>query len=103
MASKVQPVTDPVILAAAQTFIDRSDRLEHPHGQFDNARRWYPDAGERCECCEHIRRPSRGYPFSWMKHCRSAVHLANLYDVDATLLRRAARQLRAAEALVETW
>lgn len=80
-------------LAAAKTAIARRDRMEHPHGRFDDAGRWIASAAEYCECCEDIRMPSRAYPYSMMVHCRSIQHVANLYKVDATAVRRAVKLL----------
>lgn len=56
----------------------RQLRAQHPDGKFDNARRWYPTEDEECECCKHIRRPSRAYPYSLMTHCRTKKHITNL-------------------------
>lgn len=58
----------------------RRDRIDHPDGNFDNAKRWYPADGEKCDCCNSIRRPSRDYPYSYMTHCRSRAHCTELYN-----------------------
>lgn len=79
------------LAAAVAEFIARQTRSSHPAGNFDNAGRWYPIAGEHCECCDSIRTPSRAWPNTLNKHCRSAAHVANLYGVDVTELRRAVR------------
>jgi hypothetical protein len=83
------------VIEAAIEFNARQERQSHPEGRFDNGDRWYPSVDERCECCESIRSPSRGYPYSLMLHCRTAEHLANLFQVDVLLLRRAAKALKA--------
>lgn len=70
---------------------NRQDRVAHPAGSFDGARRWYPAESEKCPCCRSIRTPSRTWPFSLMLHCRSIDHVAHLCGVDAKDLRRAAR------------
>lgn len=66
----------------------RQERLDHPAGSFDNAGRWWPDDDEQCACCDYVRTPSRRWPYSYLKHCRSIEHVANLYKVDVALLRR---------------
>ncbi len=68
----------------------RQDRREHPAGKFDKAGRWYSADDEWQPCCNTIRSPSRGYPYSYMTHCRSAEHVANLCGVDVAELRKLA-------------
>ncbi len=80
---------------AALEFVLRQDRKHHPDGKFDNGGRWYPSETERCECCDHIRYPSRAYPYSLMVHCRTAKHVASLYGVDVKALKREAKRIRA--------
>jgi len=93
------------IKAAAEAYIARKSRAEHPDGTFDSARRWEPSDEERCDCCAYVRWPSRAWPLSLMKHCRSIEHVANLFKVDVTELRRAVRKIekeakeRAAKAI----
>jgi len=77
---------------ALATYIARRDRQDHPDGKFDNAGRWYPSATERRECCDEVRGPSRAYPYSFLKHCRSLRHCAKLYGVGEGELRAALRQ-----------
>jgi hypothetical protein len=81
------------LLEAAQLYISRQSRKANPVGQFDKAGRWYPAESETCPCCGRIRSPSRAWPYSRMLHCRTAVHIANLFDVPAVEIRRAARAL----------
>lgn len=70
---------------AAQEFEDLRDRKSHPEGKFDNAGRWYP--AEYCPCCNNIRSPSRAYPYTLLTHCRSAAHLAYVYEIEASDIR----------------
>lgn len=56
----------------------RQSRLEHPDGRTDNAGRWYPSDDEKCDCCDHVRSPSRAYPWSYMLHCRTRKHVQSL-------------------------
>ena len=46
-------------------------------GRNDSGGRWYPEGAERVSCCDSIREPSRKYPFSYYKHCRSVKHIRN--------------------------
>ena len=78
---------------AARTFIARRDRTAHPTGKFDNAGRWYPSEAETCDCCSSVRSPSRAHPFSYMVHCRTLKHVANLYGVNESDLRKEVRRL----------
>lgn len=78
---------------AALTFIGRRDRTAHPHGKFDNAKRWYPSENETCDCCASVRSPSRSFPYSYMTHCRTMAHVANLYGVSVSELRKEVRRL----------
>lgn len=86
------------VLKAAQEYLNRRDRISHPSGSFDKASRWYPSESDRCDCCDAIRSPSRAFPYSYMVHCRTAQHVANLRGVDVRELRRAARQIEKATA-----
>ena len=78
---------------AARTFIARRDRTGHPDGNFDKAGRWYPSEAETCDCCSSVRSPSRAHPFSYMVHCRTMKHVANLFGVSVTDLRSEVRRL----------
>jgi len=78
---------------AARVYISRRDSVSHPAGKFDNAGRWYPADAERCECCNAVRSPSRAFPYSYMTHCRTIAHVANLYGVDVKDLRREVKRL----------
>ena len=74
----------------------RKDRERHPDGHFDNGGRWYPSDQEEQECCKQIRWPSRRWPYSLLKHCRSIEHVATLYGVSPA-------DLRAYACKVEGW
>jgi hypothetical protein len=83
------------VTAAAFEYIARRDRARHPAGRTDNASRWYPADDERCSCCDSIREPSRAYPWSLAHHCRTIPHIAELFGVDATAIRRAVKAIEA--------
>lgn len=74
--------------AAIHCYYKRQERNEHPSGGFDNAGRWYPDEEEKCDCCYGLRAPSRAFPYPLMTHCRTINHVANLFGVDATQMKR---------------
>lgn len=79
---------------AARQYLRRKHREENPHGSFDNSGRWYPSESERQPCCSCIRAPSRGYPYSYLVHCRTAEHISWLSKVfDTSAIRRRAREL----------
>lgn len=73
---------------AAVEFIKREERVSHPAGSFDKAKRWTPGKSEECSCCESLRGPSRSFPDSLNKHCRTIAHVANLYNVQKLELKR---------------
>ena len=62
-----------------EEYEDRQARVIHPEGSFDRQSRWYPDEQrEEAMCCNAIREPSRNWPYSLIKHCRSKKHLKHL-------------------------
>ena len=77
---------------AAQHYLDLQSGAIHPTGKFDSARRFYPDV--KFDCCKDIRKPSRRFPYSYMKHCRSMKHVANIYGVDKMELHKAVNVLK---------
>lgn len=83
---------------AVVEFLAREDRSSNPDGYFDNGGRFYPSDKEHCACCDGIRTPSRSYPYSLMVHCRSAEHVAHLFDVDSKTLRRAIKLHRSGKS-----
>lgn len=67
------------IINCAKTYSDMKNRHIHPQGEFDSANRFYTSV--KYPCCEHIRPPSRSYPYSQMKHARSLEHIAHEFAV----------------------
>jgi hypothetical protein len=91
--------TNPKVMAAAVEYIARQEKKSRPDGKSDfGAGRWRPSEAERQPCCQSIREPSRAWPLALLDHCRSAGHVASLFDVDALELRRAARELKKQES-----
>lgn len=70
------------IKAAIKLYNERQSRDVDPDGTFDRAGRWYPSDTERCSCCRYISSPTRSYPYSYMTHCRSSEHVANVCDLN---------------------
>ena len=92
-----EPEMSEQIKSAVEMYLSRQARTQHPAGYFDGGGRWYPnEQREACSCCSHIRTPSRAWPYSLNKHCRSVQHVSSLCGVNATELRRAVRQAQAA-------
>jgi len=81
------------VIKATKEYLSRKNRISHPEGSFDKARRWHPSDMERCEACSTVREPSRAYPFSIMTHCRSISHIAAKYQVDATVMKKLSGQV----------
>ncbi len=81
------------IETAATEYRNLKNRISHPDGSFDKGGRWYPSAAETCTCCAGLRSPSRAYPYSLMVHCRTAVHVASKYGVEAKDVKKLAKTL----------
>lgn len=58
----------------------RQERILHPLGHFNSDRKWFPDDKEKCKCCEDIKTPSRGYPFTLNQHCRTKKHVKEMVE-----------------------
>lgn len=87
------------LLNAVKEFLAREARSRNPDGFFDRGGRFFPSDKEACACCVGIRQPSKAYPFSLMNHCRSAEHIAHLFDIDAKIFRKAIKLYRKGESL----
>ncbi|HIE5648304.1 TPA: hypothetical protein ACXNQV_000098 [Stenotrophomonas maltophilia] len=68
----------------AMKYRRRQERTEHPTGDFDKAKRFYPDEVESPGGIieRTIREPSRAWPFSYMIACRSLAHCCHLEGAD---------------------
>lgn len=84
----------PTATDAAWEYLARQDRRHHPDGKTDKGGRWYPAPHEERPCCASIRSPSRAYPWSYMLHCRTLAHVAELFHLDAKDVRREVTRLR---------
>jgi hypothetical protein len=85
----------------ATLYIARKNRTAKPLGHYDNAMRWQPADSELQECCYYIRSPSCAYPWSMLKHCSTAEHVAHMFKVDEKELRKLAKAIEK-EALNKT-
>ncbi len=66
---------------AASVYDDRQARLTHPDGGFDGAGRWYPSDSEECGDIKGvIRSPSRAWPNTYNRACRSRKHCVTLVE-----------------------
>jgi hypothetical protein len=79
---------------AGLEFVCRELRLHHPDGRFDEGGRFYPSEKEARDCCATIRAPSRAFPLSLMKHCRTIKHVAKLYGVTERAVKAEAEVVR---------
>ncbi|WP_215745932.1 hypothetical protein [Gluconobacter sp. P1C6_b] len=80
---------------AAAEYVRRKERITHPAGRFDNAKRFY--------CSEpfhrSVRTPSRAWPHSHMLHARTLGHVAHLYDADEAHTRALVNLIEAQDDL----
>ena len=60
---------------------------------------WKPTAAERRKCCDAVQKPTAKVPHTLLQHCRSVLHVANLYGVEQALLLKAYKQLGEAPPL----
>ena len=80
-----------LIFKAADEFVARRNRVRHPPGKFDNAKRFY--AAERTQATKNCRPPSQKWPFSQLRAARSAKHVAEVFSVNALYVKRAAKMI----------
>jgi len=76
-------------MKAAIEFLKLKERYIHPAGHFDKGK-WYPKL--ILPCCQNIRSPSRAHPWSLMTHCRSAIHVAQEFGVNAENVKNCVRK-----------
>ncbi len=77
---------------AVHTFLQRESRSESPAGEWQEGI-WQPAPAERRSCCDEIA-PTPGNKQALEAHCRTILHIAALFDVPATGLKRAVRAAR---------
>lgn len=79
---------------AAKSLIYRQNENYVPFGPVDESGRWHPDPLELGECCEKFLTSSDSSTDLLFAHSRTAEHVAVLYQVEITLLRERARQIK---------
>lgn len=84
---------------AADAFFARRSREQHPEGAYVEGL-WYPAPSERRACCADIE-PSLVNRQALESHCRTQVHVAELYEVPIDDLRTAIRARRSAEEVAQ--
>lgn len=77
---------------AVETFLLREARSESPAGEWQEGI-WRPASEEQKACCLAIA-PTPGNKQALEAHCRTILHVAALFDVRATDLKRAVRAAR---------
>ncbi len=77
---------------ALEAFLARESRAQSPEGEWQEGL-WFPSPSERRACCEGLQ-PTPANKQALESHCRSAVHVAALFEVPVLELRRALRKAR---------
>ncbi|MEP7012512.1 MAG: hypothetical protein ABJC13_19500 [Acidobacteriota bacterium] len=85
------PENDRLALAM-ETFLARELRQASPAGDWQDGI-WRPDPEERRACCSEIA-PTAANKQALEAHCRTILHVATLFDVPTTALKRAVRAER---------
>jgi len=86
--------------ATAPVWEARFARRTHPEGSFDDAKRWYPSDAENADrITRRIRRPSRTWPNTYNRACRSRAHVRALVEAGIAGLPVPADAARAAAAV----
>lgn len=71
--------------AVAKIYLARRSGKESPSGKRKDGR-WFSDEKESQSCCSQIRSPTRSWPDSLLKHCKSMHHISRLHGVDTVAL-----------------
>ncbi len=87
---------------ALECYFIRLERNENPNGYFDDGGGWYPNLEERCDCYFGKITPSKAYPYSLLIHCRTAIHISQLFEVDLRLMRSHIKQYQLLQMEVES-
>lgn len=66
---------------AAEDWLARISGHRKPNGYRDQDGVWQADLSECAYCCRHVHQ-SKEHPDAWLKHCKTANHLANLHSTD---------------------
>lgn len=93
--SESSPAPEGRLRLALEALLARESRAQGPEGEWREGL-WFPSPGERRPCCEGLL-PTPANKQALESHCRSAAHVAALYDVPVLELRRALRRARYAQ------
>lgn len=77
---------------ALEAFLARESRAQGPEGEWREGL-WFPSPNERRPCCEGLQ-PTPANKQALESHCRSAAHVAALFEVPVLDLRRALKRAR---------
>ena len=86
--------------AAVSCYLARQKREAHPTGHWitlGDVRLWVIDPSEVRSCCRGIKTgdPREKFSGQWLQqHCRTATHVARLFQVDEKKLRAAVRDAK---------
>ncbi|HEV7667139.1 MAG TPA: hypothetical protein VGS22_01330 [Thermoanaerobaculia bacterium] len=80
---------------ALEAFLARESRAQGPEGEWREGL-WFPSNNERRPCCEGLQ-PTLANKQALESHCRSAAHVAALFEVPVLDLRRALKRARVAQ------
>ncbi|HXU30194.1 MAG TPA: hypothetical protein VN851_06430 [Thermoanaerobaculia bacterium] len=80
---------------ALEAFLARESRAQGPEGEWREGL-WFPSNNERRPCCEGLA-PTLANKQALESHCRSAAHVAALFEVPVLDLRRALKRARIAQ------
>ena len=95
----LEPAVPDRIGKAVDVLEGRQNGLQEPEGGWAD-RVWLPSDGERRSCCVGLEPDKIKDPQKLRSHCRTVLHIANLFDLDPHLLRMEIRRRRLArEAL----
>jgi len=84
----------------AEIVVRLKDRDIHPDGFFDRGGRWFPF--KETASLREVRAPSKPYPFSYLRHCRTAKYQAQLHGVDLGNVKKAMKEVRKLNSYLNT-
>jgi hypothetical protein len=76
--------------AGLEFFLLSNDLIE-PAGRFDSGGRWYPDV--QTPSMKGLRTPSRDYRWSYKDHCRTAIRVSELRNIDLKTIKSIKRKI----------
>lgn len=77
-----------ILTKAVIEYFYRIHFVSRPDGSFGEFDIWTPSKKEFKDCCKKVRPPSENYPHSWMHHCKTIIHISNLFGVDYITLKK---------------